>query len=167
MQALLQCHLQRSRCKGCYSGSTNSTSATTVQKWFRSSQRNLGECALTINSGTGALSIRQWCVCTNGDCCYWCRSKDSNIRIDQQHKCYHSTIGFRALNITSTNGAQTHNSGTGVMAISNDATNNTVNVATVQALKLQRLAVLTRHPRLLFKSGSGALAVQATNVLWQ
>lgn len=136
-------------------GSTNSTSATTVQSGSGALAVTSTNGTLTINSGTGALSISNDASATTVTIATGGAVKTTTLGSTNSTSATTVQSGTGALNITSTNGAQTHNSGTGAMGISTDASATTVSIATGGAVKTVTLGSTNSTSTTTIQSGTG------------
>jgi hypothetical protein len=143
-------------------GSTNTTSATTLQAGSGALSIS-GTGTLGIQSATGAMSISTDASATTVNIATGGAVKTVTLGSTNTTSATTVQSGSGALNITSTNGAQTHNSGTGVMGISTDASATTVNIATGGAVKTLTLGSTNTTSATTLQNGSGALAITSTN----
>ncbi len=142
-------------------GSTNSTSATTVQSGSGALNVTSTNGALTVNSGTGALGISTDASATTVSLATGGAVKTVTLGSTNSTSATTVQSGSGALNVTSTNGAMTINSGTGALSVSNDASATTVNLATGAAVKTVTLGSTNTTSSTAIKSGSGNVAINS------
>lgn len=141
-------------------GSTNSTSATTVQSGSGALAVTSTNGTLTINSGTGALGISTDASATTISIGTGGAVKGLTIGSVNSTSATTVQSGSGALNLTSTNGTMTFNSGTGAIAISNDATNTTVGLGTGAGVKAVTLGSTNTTSTTTVQAGaSGTLSL--------
>lgn len=136
-------------------GSTNTTSATTVQSGSGALNVTSTNGALTINSGTGALNVSSDAAATTVNLATGAAVK--TVTLGSTNGASTTTVrsGSGALNVTSTNGALTINSGTGALAISNDASATTLTIGTGGAVKTVTLGSTNGASVTTVASGTG------------
>lgn len=149
--------------KGLTLGSTNSTSASTLQSGSGALNVTSTNGALTINSGTGALSISNDASATTVTIATGGAVKGTTLGSTNSTSATTVQSGSGALALTSTNGTWTGNSGTGALGISTDASATTVSFATGGAVKTVTLGSTNSTSATTVQSGSGALNVTSTN----
>lgn len=147
-------------------GSTNTTSATTLQSGSGALNVTATNGALTVNSGTGALGLSTDASATTVSLATGGAVK--GVTLGSTNSTSSTTVqsGSGALAVTSTNGTLTINSGTGALGISTDASATTVSLATGAAVKGVTLGSVTSTSATTVRCGSGALALTSTNGTW-
>lgn len=135
-------------------GSTNSTSATTVQSGSGALAITSTNGTWTGNSGTGALGLSTDASATTVSLATGAAVKTVTLGSVTSTSATTVRSGSGALAITSTNGTITMNSGTGTLAIANDATAQTVNISTGAGSKLVTLGTTNGAASLALRYGT-------------
>lgn len=148
-------------------GSTNSTSASTLQSGSGALNVTSTNGALTVNSGTGTLGVSTDASNTTVNIATGGAVKTSTFGSTNSTSATTVQSGSGALALTSTNGTWTGNSGTGTLALSSDASNTTVNLATGSAIKTVTLGSTNSSSLLALKYGTAdfSLASATGNVI--
>lgn len=142
-------------------GSTNSTSATTVQSGSGALAITSTNGTLTANSGTGALGISTDASATTVSIATGGAVKTLTVGSTNSTSATTVQSGSGALNVTSTNGALTVNSGTGALGISTDASATTVSIATGGAVKTLTVGSTNSTSTTAIKSGTGSITLNS------
>ena len=135
-------------------GSTNSTSATTVQSGSGALNITSTNGIQTHNSGTGAMNISTDASATTVSIGTGGAVKGVTLGSTNSTSATTVQSGSGALNVTATNGAITVNSGTGTIAVSSDATATTVNLGTGAGAKLVTVGSTNGASSLALKTGT-------------